>query len=111
MPKRWRSGGEIEAGASGGAGEGEARQAGAIDARVGALVEDDVDGEVLHRRVEQLLHHLRQAVDLVDEEDVALFEVGEDAYQVAAALQRGAGSALELHSQLGGDDAGEGRLS
>ena len=50
--------------------------------------------------VEQLLHHLGQAVDLVDEEHVALFQVGEDAHQVAAALQRRAGGALELHAQL-----------
>ena len=33
--------------------------------------EDDVEAEVLHRRVERLLDRRREPVDLVDEEDVA----------------------------------------
>ena len=33
---------------------------------------DELDAEVLHRRVEALLDDRLQAVDLVDEEDVAL---------------------------------------
>ena len=41
------------------------------DARVRALVEREVDLEVLHRRVEVLLDRGRHAVDLVDEEHVA----------------------------------------
>ena len=55
---------------------------------VETLVHDEVDREVLHRRVEQLLDHPRQPVDLVHEEDVALVDIGQDAHEVAAALER-----------------------
>ena len=38
----------------------------------GALADDDVEPEVLERRVEDLLDRAVEPVDLVDEEDVAL---------------------------------------
>ena len=40
-------------------------------ARVRALVDDDVEPEVLHRGVEVFLDGRREAVDFVDEENVA----------------------------------------
>src|SRR3712207_8517162 len=46
---------------------------------------------VLHGRVERLLDRAGQAVDLVDEEDGARLEVGEERRDVALALQRRAG--------------------
>ena len=41
-------------------------------ASTGALAEDHVEGEVLHRRVEDLLDHVAEPMDLVDEQHVAL---------------------------------------
>ena len=61
------------------AGQGQAHAAG-----VRTLVDHDIDPEVLHRRVEVLLDRLGDPVDLVDEEDVAFLEIGEQARQVAA---------------------------
>ena len=54
--------------------ERERRQVERQRARGRALADDDVEPEVLERRVEDLLDRAVQAVDLVDEEDVALLE-------------------------------------
>jgi hypothetical protein len=43
-----------------------------------SLADHDVDREILHRRVENLLDDPVQAVDLVDEEDVAGLQVSQD---------------------------------
>ena len=52
-----------------------------------AGAEDHVEAVVLHRRVEVLLHGGGEPVDLVDEEDVARRELGEQAGQVALLLE------------------------
>jgi hypothetical protein len=65
-----------QAGARGGADQREARQIEAHRARARSLSDQDVELEVLHRRVEDLLDRRRQPVDLVDEEHVAGFQVG-----------------------------------
>ena len=49
----------------------ERRQVDRQRARRGALAHDDVEPEVLERRVEDLLRGAAEPVDLVDEEDVA----------------------------------------
>ena len=51
--------------------EGERRQVERERPRPGPLADDDVEPEVLERRVEDLLDRPVDAVDLVDEEDVA----------------------------------------
>ena len=56
--------------------------------RVRAAVDDEVDLEVLHRRIEILFDHRAEAVDLVDEQHVAGFERGQDADQVLRLLER-----------------------
>jgi hypothetical protein len=48
------------------------------------LVDRDVDLEVLHRRVDVLLDHRREAVNLVDEEYVTEVELREDPDEVRA---------------------------
>jgi hypothetical protein len=50
-------------------------------------------------------------VDLVDEEDVAVVEVGEDRRQVAGALERGTARDAQADVQLRRHDAGERRLA
>ena len=76
-----------------------------------ALADDDVELEVLHRRVQDLLDRPRQAVDLVDEQDVALLQLGEDRRQVAGPFQRRARRDVQGHAHLGGGDAGQRRLA
>src|SRR5437660_1287215 len=74
LPERERE----EAGAGGGADQREPREVEADGSRARALPDDHVELEVLERRVQQLLDRAGEAVDLVDEQDVALLEVGED---------------------------------
>src|SRR5262249_55257174 len=63
----------------------EARQVDAHGARGGPLADDEVELEVLHRRVEDLLDSRVEAVDLVDEKHVARLEGGEQGRPVARA--------------------------
>lgn len=72
-----------------------------------ALTDDDIELEVLHGGIEDLLHHGRKTVDLVDEQHVAGLQVGEHGGQVAGTLQHRAGGGLQPHAHLGGDDVGE----
>ena len=86
---------------------GEGPQRDPDGAGVEALVHHEVDREVLHGRVEQLLDHARQPVDLVDEEHVLLGEVGEDAHEVRAALEGRAGGGDDVRLHLVGHDGGQ----
>ena len=95
----------------GGADERERRQRQADARRRRALADDDVELEVLHRRVEDLLDGPRQPVDLVDEQHVVVAELGEDGGQVAGALERRAGRDVQVHAHLGGDDRRQRRLA
>ena len=100
-----------QAGARGRADQREGRHRQADAARRRALADHDVDLEVLHGRVEDLFDGRVQAVDLVDEQDVALLQVGEDAGHVDLALERRPRRGVDAHLQLGRDDAGQGRLA
>ncbi len=51
--------------------------------RAAALTQHDVELEVFHGGVQDLLHRAGQAVDLVDEEHVAVGQVGEQGRQVS----------------------------
>ena len=50
-------------------------------------------------------------MDLVDEQHVVVAELGEDRGQVTGPLERRSGRDVQLHSHLGGDDRGQGRLA
>ena len=96
-----------QAGAGRRADQGEGRQRQGHRAGAGALAEHDRQLAVLHRRVERLLDGAAEAVDLVDEEDAAGLQRGEEGGDVGLALQRRAGGLHHRHPQLGGDDVGE----
>ena len=74
MPKRDSSGDVELPGARGRADQREALDGQRDRARARAHAGDQLDAEVLHRRVEALLDDRLQAVDLVDEQDVAAGE-------------------------------------
>src|SRR6266545_5817752 len=75
--------------------------------RPDAGAEDDVEAEVLHRRVERLLHRRGEPVDLVDEEDVARGERGEEAGEVALLHEGGAARHVHRDAQVAGEDVRE----
>ena len=78
-------------------------------ARGGALAEDDVEPEVLERRIEDLLGGPVQPVDLVHEQDVARLEGGQDRCDVLL-LERRAGDGAQADAELLADDLRERRL-
>ena len=49
----------------------------------GPFADDEVELVVLHGGIEDLLHRRVEAVDLVDEQDVAVLQVGEQRGEVA----------------------------
>ncbi len=111
MPKRSRSGAEQQPRPRRRADERERRQRQAHRARRRALADDEVEGEVLHRRVEDLRHRGREAVDLVHEQHAVRLQVGEDRGEVAGALEHRAGGDRSAHAHLRRDDVGEGGLA
>jgi hypothetical protein len=78
-----------------------------VGARRRALADDDVELVVLERGVELFFEHRLHAVNLVEEEHLALAQVGEDGGQVALDLQGRAGGLLEADVELVGDDGGQ----
>ena len=96
-----------ETGPGRGADQREARELQADGAGRRALADQDVEAAVLHGRVEHLLDGSVQAVDLVDEQHVAVLQVGEQRGQVAGPGQDGAGGDAEPGAHLGGHDPGQ----
>ena len=77
-----------QTGPGGGADQGERRDVERDRGGARALAEHDVDAEVLHRGVQQLLRGPGDAVDLVDEQHLARPRRGQDRDEVAGALDR-----------------------
>jgi hypothetical protein len=75
--------------------------------RAGPLADDDVELEVLHRRIEDLLDGRGHAVDLVDEEHFAWLQVRQDAGQVARLLDDGTGRGADGRAQFVGNHVGQ----
>ena len=103
--------GSEHAGAGGGSDEGEFGKLQLDGAGGGAGVDDDIEPEVFHGGVEVFLDGGVEAVDLVDEEDVAPLEVGEDSGEVACFLDLGTGGGVESGADGSGDDVGESGFS
>src|SRR5512134_2154987 len=91
--------------------QGEAGQIELHRACRGSLTDDQVQLEVLHRRVQGLLDRSRQAMNLVDKEDVMLLEVRQDRRKIARVRQDQAGRRTERPSHFTRNDVGNGRLS
>ena len=89
----------------------ERRQVERERARRRPLADDDVEPEVLERRIEDLLDRAVEAVDLVDEEDVAGLERRQDRGDVALALERRPGDLADADAELSADDLRERRLA
>ena len=89
-----------QAGAGSGADQGKARQIDPHGARRRALPDDEIELEILHRRVENFLDRRAHAVDFIDEQHIMRFEVGEDRRQIAGLGDYRAGSRAEAHAQL-----------
>src|SRR6185295_2562641 len=87
--------------------QGEARQLDPDRAGRRPLADHQVERAVLHRRVEHLLDRRSEAVDLVDEQDVAVLEVGEQRREIAGLGDYRARSGAEADAHLARQDPGE----
>ncbi len=67
--------------------------------------------KILHRRIEDLLHDMRQAVDLVDEKDILFVQIRQNRRQITRSFDHRTGGHLDIHPHLPGHDVGQGRLS
>jgi len=76
-----------------------------------ALAGRQVDDPVFHGRVQALGDGAIERVDLIDEEDVAVLQRGEQGRERALVLDGGCRCRTELAAQLGGDDGREARLA
>src|SRR6266478_3551462 len=72
-----------------------------------ALADHDVELVVFESGIKDLFERGLQAVDFVDEENLAVAKIGEDRGEVALDLQCGAGGLLEGGTEFVGDDVGE----
>ena len=80
-------------------------------ARRRPLADDEVELKILHRRIEDLLDRRGQPVDLVDEQDVARLEIGEQRREIAGARDHRARRRAETDAQLARHDLRQRRLA
>ena len=99
------------AAASGGPDDRELFEGEADRARRHPFAQHDVDPEIFHDGIDELLDGARQAMDLVNEEDRALGRVGEEGHDVHFLVERRAACDVELDAQLIVEDGGERRLA
>ena len=81
--------------------------------RVGrrSLADDDIDGKVLHGRIQDLLHRPVEPVDLIHEQDVVFCQIGKQGRQIAGLFDGRAGGDADVDPHLVGNDVGEGGLT
>jgi hypothetical protein len=88
----------------GGADQGELRQIDLHRARGRPLADDEVELEILHRRIEHLLDRRIEPMDFVDEENVALLQIGEQRGKIAGLGDHRPRGGAEVDAQLPCDD-------
>ena len=71
----------------------------------------EVDAEVFHGRIDELLDHAGEAMDLVDEQDLARFHVGQEGHQVSLLDDGRAGRDAHVGPHFVRDHVGEGGFS
>ncbi len=100
-------GGTEEAGAGGCTDEGEAGEVEADGASGRALVDNDIDPEVLNGGVEILFDDFGQAVNFIDEEDISLLKSGEETGEIACFFNRGTRGGANGGIHFRAQDVGE----
>ena len=104
-------GGTEEAGAGGCTDEGEAGEIQADGASGRALVDNDIDPEVLNGGVEILFDDFGQAVNFIDEEDISLLKSSEETGEIACFFNRGTRGGANGGIHFRAQDVGESGFS
>ena len=100
-------GGTEEAGAGGCTDEGEAGEIQADGASGRALVDNDIDPEVLNGGVEILFDDFGQAVNFIDEEDISLLKSSKETGEIACFFNRGTRGGANGGIHFRAQDVGE----
>ena len=90
--------------ARGGADQGEFRKLDLDRARRRSLADDEVELEILHRGIEHFLDRGTEAMDFVDEEHVALFEIGQQCREIAGLGDHGTRGGAKADAELARHD-------
>ena len=77
----------------------------------GPFADHDVQLEIFHGRIQHFFDDGRKTVDLVDEQDVAGLQVGQQRGEIAGTLEHRPGSTLDGNAHFLGDDIRQGRLA
>jgi hypothetical protein len=100
-------GGTEEAGAGGCTDEGEAGEIQADGASGRALVDNDIDPEVLNGGVEIFFDDFGQAVNFIDEEDISLLKSSKETGEIACFFNRGTRGGANGGIHFRAQDVGE----
>ena len=73
--------------------------------------DDEIELEILHRRIEDFLDRRIEAMDLVDEQNVARFEIGELGGEIAGLGDHRPGGRAEIDAEFARDDLRQRRLA
>ena len=89
-----------QAGTGGRADQGEPRQLDLDRARRWPLPDHDVEAIILHRRIEHLFHSRGQTMDLINEENIICFQIGQQRGKVAGLGNHRPGGGAKINPQL-----------
>ena len=70
----------------------------------GAFTDDDIDGIVLHGRIQDLLDCTVQPVDLIHEQNIILVEIGQQRRQITRFFNGRAGGDANIDAHFGGNN-------
>ena len=104
MPNRSRNGDVEQTRAGRGAHQGERRQIELDRARARALADHQIELRVFHGRIQHFLDHGTQAVNLIDEQHVPRFEIGQQRCQITGPFEHRTGGLAQIHTQFVGND-------
>ncbi len=91
-------------GASGRTDQRERREIDLHRTRRRAFADDQIELEILHRRIEDFLHRRIEPVNLVDEQHVARLEIGDECREIAGLRDHRTGGGTEVDAELARDD-------
>src|SRR5438874_12133837 len=94
-----------------GADQGKAWQLEADTASVRSLIDDDIEFEIFHRRIKIFLDSFLQPVNLIDKEDIALLQIGQQTGEIARFFDGRPTGGLDIRAHGLCDNIGQGRFS
>ncbi|ULA59780.1 MAG: hypothetical protein LZF60_160110 [Nitrospira sp.] len=94
-----------------GSDQGKPRQFEFYGPRRSTLSDHQIKLVILHRRIERLFHRRRQSVNLIDEQDIAFLQIGQNRGQIPGVAQDQPGRRADGRSHFPRDDVCNGGLT